>query len=135
MVAVKFSPKNAPAIGKGRWTWPISLINDEHIIKRVIERGKQLEADIDESARMNVNWETSNPQLLWKTFKNNIRNIAMKLSKEKYYKPTSWAKKIEEELKKIRQSYSLDTDESTQSSEAFLADQLAHLEKLQARNK
>lgn len=39
MISVKYAPKEAPQIGKGQWTLPLALLNNEKFLKRVAEEG------------------------------------------------------------------------------------------------
>jgi hypothetical protein len=46
MVLVRFIPLSAPFIGKGRWSWPISLINNTQLIKEMSNIGKIVQEKI-----------------------------------------------------------------------------------------
>ena len=48
MVSVKFTPKDAPDIGNGRWTWPLQSLNDKDLIKKVVKRGMTLQEKLDQ---------------------------------------------------------------------------------------
>ena len=37
MVKVKYAPKDAPYIGKGRWTWPLHLLGNDNLLDVVSE--------------------------------------------------------------------------------------------------
>lgn len=39
MVSVRYAPKEAPQIGKGRWTLPLAIINNEKFLEKVGEEG------------------------------------------------------------------------------------------------
>jgi hypothetical protein len=47
----------------------------------------------------------------------------------------SWIKKLEQDLKDLTNHPNLDSDPNLRTSEAFLANELAHLEKVKARTK
>ena len=55
MVLVKYAPKDAPHIGKGRWSWPRALLEDENLIKRLVVRGTILQTDIENWRKDNMN--------------------------------------------------------------------------------
>ena len=64
MVMVKFAPKDAPYIGKGRWTIPLHLMNNDKFISQVAERGVKLQAEITRTRVERVDRQTQNPQKL-----------------------------------------------------------------------
>ena len=81
MVLTKYAPTDAPFIGKGRWTWQIPSLEDKNLIKKVIERGKQLQLSLTQIQAGNPDHNTSNPQSLWKSFKDDIKDLAVKHNK------------------------------------------------------
>jgi hypothetical protein len=46
MILVRYVPTNTPFIGIGRWSWPISLLNDAKLITEISEIGKQTQQEI-----------------------------------------------------------------------------------------
>jgi hypothetical protein len=42
----KYSPKNAPFVGKGRWTWCPHAMNDVLLMIQVEERGLTLRSEL-----------------------------------------------------------------------------------------
>jgi exonuclease III len=80
MILVHFTTTKTPFIGRGRWSWPLSLVNDQDLIKRISDLGKNAQRKI-----MNPNIiedEDSNPQRIWEDFKSQIRQEARKTAKE-----------------------------------------------------
>ncbi|KAF8260584.1 Endonuclease/exonuclease/phosphatase, partial [Lactarius quietus] len=70
LVSVRFAPKNAPYIGKGRWTIPIKALNNRKIIDKAREKGMILQEEIRELIRHPNNRSPErNPQSLWNKFK------------------------------------------------------------------
>ncbi|KAG1813449.1 hypothetical protein EV424DRAFT_1473460 [Suillus variegatus] len=45
IVSVRFAPPGLPHIGKGRWSWPVGVINDENLIKQIISIGIKTQQD------------------------------------------------------------------------------------------
>ena len=76
MVSVKYAPKDAPFIGKGRWTLPLQTINDESLIDKVAKRGMIIQEKLDQLERGETNRNENNPQILWDEFKTDIQKIA-----------------------------------------------------------
>src|ERR1700761_5981345 len=47
LVTAKYTPKDAPYIGKGRWTWPLMALNDKKLIKEIVKEGINLQTKIE----------------------------------------------------------------------------------------
>ena len=45
MVAVKYVPKDAPEIGKGRWTLPVRALENEKLMQSIMEREIRLQQE------------------------------------------------------------------------------------------
>jgi hypothetical protein len=39
MVSVHYAPKEAPQVGKGQWTMPLSLLNNEKMVEKIAKQG------------------------------------------------------------------------------------------------
>jgi hypothetical protein len=76
IVSVKYAPKDAPHIGKGRWTWYLPSLQNRTLVDAVIERGIKLQSNFKMLRTGNTTRELSNLQLLWKEFKANIKQLA-----------------------------------------------------------
>jgi hypothetical protein len=76
LVQLKYAPNNAPYTGKGHWSWPLTLIEDQNMIEKIIKQGIQLQNDINEYKANNVDRNITNPQILWETFKTETKKIA-----------------------------------------------------------
>ena len=64
LVTVKFAPKNAPYIGKGRWTWPLNVLKDKKIMEWVEKKGLKLQDKLKTlEASPYERMETNNPQM------------------------------------------------------------------------
>lgn len=135
MVLTKYAPADAPFIGKGRWTWQISSLEDKKLIKEVIDRGIELQRQLTQIITKNVACEISNPQSLWKAFKDDIKITASEYSKSSRSRITKRIDLIRNDMKELTNHPNLDSDETIRYNEAFLANELAHLEKLKARDR
>ena len=76
----------------------------------------------------------ANPQTLWKQFKDDIREIAKKHNKESRAKTSKRMTLIREDMNQLTNHPNLDTNDEIHHNEVFLANELAHLEKIQARD-
>jgi len=135
MVTVKYAPKDAPSLGKGRWTWPLYSLKDERLIKLIINRGIELQSDLDDWTSLLTDWDILNPQCLWKAFKDDIRKIAKKHIRESYHRITTCINNLEKNRKTLTESPDLDNNNAIRWNEAILANEITHLENLQARQK
>ncbi|KAI0047924.1 DNase I-like protein, partial [Auriscalpium vulgare] len=68
LITVRFAPRSAPQTGKGRWTWPLPLLTDDHMTDAIVEKGLRLQDSMSHPE--------ANSQLLWKDFKEDIAECA-----------------------------------------------------------
>jgi hypothetical protein len=69
MVSMLFAPLQAPHIGKGRWTWPLGLLNDDKLTLKIAELRINLQREIPS---LPGDHSMGNIQRLWEDFKQNI---------------------------------------------------------------
>ena len=131
---VKYSPRDAPQIGPGRWTWPITSLQNDKLISKITARGTQLQDELDRANREHTHRSTSNPQLLWHEFKNDICKIAKQSTKDSYHRVTSRINALTTDLNEITTHSDLDTNEDLRSKEAWLASEKTHLENVIMRS-
>ena len=62
MVAVKYAPKDAPEIGKGRWTIQVRTLENEKLMQTITDRGIRLQHNLEDIRRRQVDRRLSNPQ-------------------------------------------------------------------------
>ena len=135
LVMAKYSPTSAPFVGKGRWTWRSHALNDESLMDKVEERGILLRSELQKLHVANIPRETANPQTLWKSFKDDIETLAKNNAEKTHHKITSKIKQLREDLRTLSNNPNLDINAAARSNEAFMASELAHLEKLAARDR
>ena len=133
LVKVKYAPRDAPHIGHGRWTWPIASLLNNKLMTKVVNRGIQLQNDIDKNKRENVDRNVSNTQTLWHKFKNDIQMMAKELTAISRYKINSKINAIKNDIKELNAHPDFDTNEQLRSTEAWLGEELAHLHNVNAR--
>ena len=134
LVKVKYAPRDAPHIGKGRWTCPLYLLEKEDLMKRVEQRGIELLREIERLETDTVDRATSNPQVLWETFKEDLAKLAKNISKASYHKLNSRITAIEKDLQTLLANPDLDANEAAYTNAAFLSDELEHLVRIRAKN-
>ncbi|KAG2738232.1 DNase I-like protein, partial [Suillus brevipes Sb2] len=78
MILVRYAPPNMPHIGKGRWSWPLGLVNDEKLLDKMSKIGQMTQRKIETNQQPGG----FNPQSEWEDFKIKIRQEAKKTSKE-----------------------------------------------------
>jgi exonuclease III len=133
LVQMKYAPHDAPHIGKGRWTWPLAILEDPKTIDKVVTRGIQLQNDMSDLKDLNLDRETNNPQMLWETFKDEIKKIAKSQNKKAYHKMTSKIRNLEKDRAALTACPDFDERDDLRTNEAFLASELTHLEKAKAK--
>jgi hypothetical protein len=79
----------------------------------------------------NTNHETNNPQMLWETFKEEVKKIAKSQNKKAYYKMTSKIRNLEQDQTNIATHPDLNERDDLRTEEAFLASEITHLRKAQ----
>ena len=134
IVTVKYAPKEAPEIGKGRWTLPLHLANDQKFLNSVIKKGLALQLELEKIQRNPTNRNVSNPQSLWNRFKKNIKALAKHAIKNKVYKIDSQMKAIRKDLDSLNKDPRVSTDNDTRTNESLLTKELKYLEEKRARD-
>src|SRR6266851_2920321 len=79
----------------------------------------------------NTNHKTNNPQLLWETFKEEVKKIVKSQNKKAYHKITSKIRNLKKDRNNIAARPNLDERDDLQTEEAFLASEITHLKKAQ----
>ena len=46
IATVKYAPKGAPHIGKGRWTWPLKSLNNRKLVEKIEQMGITLQQEV-----------------------------------------------------------------------------------------
>ena len=129
MVSVKFAPKDAPLIGGGRWTWPLTSMNNEKLIDKVINNGIKIQAKIEEATNTPIDQRQEDPQIIWKNFKTDITTIAKKELKNEKQKTHTKLRRLEEDIKSITNNPEIDENEKLRTEIAFLTNELTHIQK------
>ena len=135
LISLKFAPKDAPLIGKGRWTWYLPALESKHIIDKIINKGKELVAELDLLEREPVNRNTRNPQSLWENFKTNIKKITRDEANKSKYKAAQRIKNLEKDRKETIADPTFDQNENACAQEIYLASEIKHLKRKDAQGK
>lgn len=94
LVSARISSKQMPFVGRGRWSLPLYVLKDEELTNKVLELGKSLHREINETKDGRT--ADSNPQLAFSHFKTATiklcRNTAKKLILKKKNKLLSQLK-------------------------------------------
>ena len=134
MVSVRYAPKEAPYIGKGRWTLPLSLIHNKKFLEKLAEEGIAFQAQATRDWIEHTNRQTANIQTCWETYKEEAHKIAKGIAKECVYKINSRIKAIEKDLKQTNNALDISMSNERQAHEAYLTNQLKQLKKKEVRN-
>lgn len=129
MVSVKYAPKDAPEIGKGRWTWPLRSIGDNTLLDKIAKRGILVQEELRRLDRGETTREETNPQLLWDNFKKDIQKMTKDHTKKTRHKTMSIIQGLEKDIKAIAANPDFDTDNNLRAEEAYLESKLSHIMK------
>jgi len=135
MVYVRYAPKEAPQIGKGRWTLPLSLLRNEKLLEKIAEQGIKFQTEMTRDRLERTDRQTANVQTHWEAYKNNICKLAKEVAKECYHKITSCIMALEKDLRETNNKPDISTNRETQTHKAILTSQLKHLKKKDAKNR
>ena len=110
MVSVRYAPKEAPHIGKGRWTLPPSLIYNKKFLEKVAEEGIALQAQATRDQIERTDRQTANIQKCWETYKESAHKITKGITKEYCYKINLCIKAIKKDLKETNNILDISTN-------------------------
>jgi len=114
--------------------WPLSQIEDHITIEKVIKCGIQLQEDIKDQKDSNTDRETCNLQLLWESFKSEIKKIAISQNKKTYHRITSKIRNLEKDKTTLTAHPDFDIRDDLKMSKALIVSELNHLEKVRAKS-
>jgi len=98
MVSLNVIDPKTPFIGRGRWTMPMFLLKDESLISDIHDLGLKLENNLDDILERSA---TSNPQLLFKYFKDDMIELIRTKAKVAIPKMEQKIKKLQSEAKTL----------------------------------
>src|SRR5271156_502072 len=131
MVSTKITSPKTPYIGKGRWTMPLTLLKNKHMMNKIQEKTLELEAELNSNTMLRTN--TYNLQTLWKSLKNEIINIARNQAKITIPKLEKEIKDLEEKLKLIQNDPNAD-EPSKMLDSLQIEEEITFLEKKRHQN-
>ena len=135
MVTVKYAPLDAPYIGKGRWTWPLSALKDKKIMEWVEKKGITLQNDIKSILEApHERTLTNNPQTKWKTFKTEITHWVAHEAKVQHHKRVSKMRNLKKDREETLANPDFGESGTLQWNETMLAKEIEHLERVTSRN-
>ena len=131
LVIAKYAPKDAPQIGKGRWTLPTQLLKNRKFLDKIVTRGIKLQDDLEKLQPDETSGNTA-IQLLWEEFKKDIKTIAQKTMKDENYKINSQIKALKRDLDNLNRDPAAADSDDIRTNENMIACQLKHLKKKRA---
>lgn len=130
LVKVRYAPSDAPFIGNGHWTWPLYTLEHDTLLNKVDQRGLQFMSDVNKIQTENTDRATSNPQTLWRTYKEDIAKLAKEHTRSSYHKLNSRIEAIKKDLHALNNDPAPDAT----TNAAFLRKELEHLAMVKAKN-
>lgn len=135
LVAVKYAPKEAPQIGRGRWTLPLTLTKDKNFMNDVVLTGITLQQKLERLHRLPAERTQIHPQQLWETFKENIKDLAKQRMKTKNYRINARIDALHKDLDELNNNPQAVTDNGIRRNESILYNEIKYLEGKYAQNK
>ena len=135
LVVVKYAPKDAPEIGKGRWTLPLHLLQNNKFVEKVAAKGIQLQSALFAPDFGRDRPDAATPQHLWELFKTDIQDIARDMLTETHYKLNSHIRNLEKDRAALANAPDADTNNDIRTGEAIIAKEIEHLEEKRAKGK
>lgn len=135
LVAVRYAPKGAPHIGRGRWTWPLKSLNNKKLMEKIEKKGIALQQAIHALPHSPAHRDQEqNIQTLWKTFKSEIAEIAKDTAKKSHYKRLTTLRNLQRDRKAILESQDFENNEQLRWQEALIANRIEYLERVNSHN-
>ena len=128
MTLVHFTPQHAPFIGKGRCSWPLGLLYDKPLNKKIHTLGLELQNKLGSLSPEN---RSTNAQTLWQQFKDKIKKEATTAAKSQLCKISKWIAELKKDMSEASNSPTLDEDLLSRLNVIALDQEINHLEKKQ----
>jgi len=125
LVTVRYAPADSPFIRKGRWSWPLGLLNDTKLGKQIKEIGLNIE---ERMTNLHPGDRTSNPQTLWEEFKTTIKMEAMTATKTQIPKINKRINDLKKDLATQLRAENIDLEENSRWNIIALEKEIEHLE-------
>ncbi|KAL7280621.1 hypothetical protein ACG7TL_005558 [Trametes sanguinea] len=97
LVTISIANYRAPAVGKGRWRMPETLLNDQPFLSTMKALGLAFQRKL---LAINERTETVNPQTIYHSFKNDLREAARERTKAKAITGKKRLARLREQLDK-----------------------------------
>ncbi len=119
LILVQLTPKNAPVMGKGRPIFPIHLLKDKPLTKRIKERGLKAMLELEALEANKRRSEESNPQLILYRFKTDALKLARDREREIVPKLLADIRERERALKAVKASKHISETQRIDEGEAL----------------
>ncbi|TFY78439.1 hypothetical protein EWM64_g5573 [Hericium alpestre] len=127
LVCIRFAPRDAPIIGKGRWTLPLFLIDDATMLSLAIAEGVRLQASL--TAMADNRTPDSNPQTAWASAKLSLTPILKKYAKTTSEKIQTTIAHLVKDVADVKARPDFSTNNALRADEALLTKRIEHLQK------
>jgi hypothetical protein len=114
-----------PFIGRGRWTMPMFLLEDKTLIKDIHDLGLKFERALNNIVERTT---TSNPQVLFKSFKDDVIKLVRTKAKVAIPKMEQKIKKLQKEIQPMLANPDLEKDNMRRTL-GLIEEQIANLER------
>ena len=111
-VLVCFVPQKTPFLGKGHWTWPLSLLYNHQLLQAITNDRIELQSKLTNLPDP----PKYHAQQAWKAFKNCITTLAKQTAKMNLFKMDSHIASLKSKITTLEQNPNLDNNDSVRTS-------------------
>ncbi|KAL1739948.1 Endonuclease/exonuclease/phosphatase, partial [Schizophyllum fasciatum] len=128
MVSVQLTSESAPLVGRGRWKLSPFLIKDRRVKEYTKERGMNAMRALENQISSGIRTEAENPQMILKTFKEEITKFAKERQKAIVPRTLQEIQALRAELRETNKNKSI-SETKRASDGAALSKQIQELER------
>ncbi len=126
LVSVQLTSASAPEVGPGRPIFPLLLLKDKTLAKRIKARGVEALRDLDTIASTGRRTEANNPQTVLHQFKGALMRLARERERQVVPKLLAEIRNCESALKRLKANKSV-SDQAVLEESAALTKQIRRL--------
>ena len=133
MVTARFTDREAPFVGPGRWALPIDLLHDREFLEQAEALITETKTAIRNAQR--VRTADENPQAYFKRLKDDIVDKARERMKTKVPKVRKALEKLQKNLEELTKNPLIATSEDLQRTQRLIEQRIAHLQMMSNQSK
>ena len=129
LVSARMTTAAAPFIGKGRWTMPMTLLDDQNFLREATRLGEQAQTEMQKCSNENIRTEENNPQMTLHRYKTAVRDLARNIQRKKVPKLVHAIKQAKQTLEALQRDPQTEDDTAAQSKIGATIERIRELER------